>query len=217
MNSFRISKKPNGKWSIQYDSSIFLDVDNSQLQPLIDQIDSLVSRLSNKTLSPSREYIKKRGKRQFICWTDGACSGNPGPGGWAFVITDRDGNVILERSGFSEASTSNRMEMTAIIEALSSIPPTSRVHIKTDSRLIANTYNKGWRRNKNLDLWRRFDEAVRRHNSVIIEWVKGHNKIELNERADHLATTAIKDRAGITHSYGQTVSSQQVRTEQIHE
>jgi len=199
VNSFKLSKNPNGKWSIHYNSKKFPDVDGHQVQPLIDQIEFFVSRLSNEIPFPSEKHIKKGEKRQFTCWTDGACSGNPGPGGWAFVITDRDGNVIIERSGFSEATTSNRMEMTAIIETLTFIPNGSQVHIKTDSRLVANTYNKGWRRNKNLDLWKRFDDAIKRHKLVIIEWVKGHNKIKFNERADHLATTAI--RAGITHSY----------------
>ncbi|NIA08580.1 MAG: reverse transcriptase-like protein [Nitrospiraceae bacterium] len=166
----------------------------------MDQIESYVKSLASESPS-SNKYIEKKEKRQFICWTDGACSGNPGPGGWAFVITDRDGNLLVEKSGFSEVATSNRMEMTAIIRALIFIPKGSEVHIKTDSRLVANSYNKGWRRNKNLDLWRQFDDAIKRHKSVIIEWVKGHNKIELNERADHLATTAIKDRVGIVHSY----------------
>ncbi len=206
MNSFKLFKNPDETWSIHYNSRIFSDVDGHQVQPLIDQIESLVTSLCKEIPSSSKEYIEKREKRQFICWTDGACSGNPGPGGWASVITDRDGNVIVERSGFSEATTSNRMEMTAIIETLTSIPYGSQVTIKTDSRLVANTYNKGWRRNKNLDLWKQFDNAVKRHKSVAIEWVKGHNKIKFNERADHLATTAIRERGGITHSSDKMLS-----------
>ncbi len=137
-----------------------------------------------------------------FAYTDGACSGNPGPGGWGALLVARgDGAVLRERElqGGEARTTNNRMELLAAISALESLSRPSRITLVTDSQYVKNGVTgwiHGWKRNgwktaakkpvKNVDLWQRLDEAQSRH-EVTWEWVKGHAGHPENERADELA------------------------------
>jgi len=138
----------------------------------------------------------------LFAYTDGACSGNPGPGGWGALLIARDGAAIVkqrELHGGERDTTNNRMELLAAISALESLSRPSEITIITDSAYVKNgvtSWIHGWKRNgwrtsqkkpvKNEDLWRRIDEAQKR-NKVTWEWVKGHAGHPENERADELA------------------------------
>jgi len=132
--------------------------------------------------------------------TDGACKGNPGPGGWGAVI--RSGGREREVSGGEALTTNNRMELTAVIEALNALKRPCAVTLSTDSRYVMDGLTKwihGWRRNgwktadrkpvKNADLWQALVEATARHR-IAWQWVKGHAGHPDNERADKLACAA---------------------------
>lgn len=134
-------------------------------------------------------------------WTDGACSGNPGPGGWGAIL--RYGEAEKELSGAEAATTNNRMELTAAIEALNALKKPANVKLHTDSKYVMDGVTKwihGWKKKgwktadnkpvKNEDLWRALEAAANRHN-VEWQWVKGHAGDEMNERADQLARDAI--------------------------
>ncbi|MEW5737610.1 MAG: ribonuclease HI [Myxococcota bacterium] len=141
-------------------------------------------------------------------FTDGACSGNPGPGGWGVVM--RWGSVEKELFGGEEATTNNRMELLAVISALRALKRPVRVVVHTDSTYVQQGISKwihGWKKNgwktkdkqpvKNEDLWRALEEAAARHD-VEWRWVKGHAGHPENERADALARkgiAALKTRA----------------------
>lgn len=135
-------------------------------------------------------------------WTDGACSGNPGPGGWGALL--KSGEHEKELSGGEAETTNNRMELMAAIEALNALKKASRVRLHTDSVYVKDGLTKwihGWKRNgwktaakkpvKNRDLWQALDEACARHEIEWV-WVKGHAGDEGNERADALARDAAK-------------------------
>jgi ribonuclease HI len=135
-------------------------------------------------------------------WTDGACSGNPGPGGWGAVL--RYGETEKEFSGAEADTTNNRMELMAAIKALEALTRPSKVTLHTDSKYVMDGVTKwihGWKKNgwktadkkpvKNDDLWKRLDTANARHD-VAWKWVKGHADDEMNNRADELARGAIK-------------------------
>jgi ribonuclease HI len=142
-----------------------------------------------------------------IVHTDGACSGNPGPGGWGAIL--RFGGHEKELKGGEPTTTNNRMELMGAISALESLKRSCNVDIHTDSQYLrngvlswmANWKRNGWHRSdrkpvKNVDLWKRLDAAVGPH-EVRWHWVRGHAGHELNERADALAREAIADlRAG---------------------
>ena len=134
-------------------------------------------------------------------FTDGACSGNPGPGGWGAILRT-DGHE-KELSGGEKATTNNRMEMMAVIEALKALKKPSAATIHTDSRYVmdgATKWLKGWKVKgwktagkdpvKNEDLWRALDEEMARHDLKWV-WVRGHTGHADNERADALARGAI--------------------------
>lgn len=139
---------------------------------------------------------------EFIAYTDGACSGNPGPGGWgALLVATKDGAVVRERAlkGGEAHTTNNRMELMAAIEALNALGKPTEITVVTDSNYVKGGVTQwihGWKRNgwktadrkpvKNEDLWRALDAAQARH-SVTWKWVKGHAGHEENERADSLA------------------------------
>ena len=143
----------------------------------------------------------------IFAYTDGACSGNPGPGGWGALLIARDGETVLkerELSGGEALTTNNRMELMAAISALEALERAGQVTIVTDSVYVKDGLTKwinNWKRNgwktaakkpvKNEDLWKRLDEAVSRH-SVSWEWVKGHAGHEENERADELARAGME-------------------------
>jgi ribonuclease HI len=138
----------------------------------------------------------------LFAYTDGACSGNPGPGGWGVLMQAKSGDTIVRERGLSggEAlTTNNRMELLAAISALEALRTASEITIVTDSTYVKNgvtTWIHNWKRNgwrtaarkpvKNAELWQRLDEARARH-SVTWKWVKGHAGHPENERADELA------------------------------
>lgn len=139
---------------------------------------------------------------EVTIFTDGACSGNPGPGGYGVVlISGRHRKEISE--GF-RLTTNNRMELMAAITGLQALKkPGTAVKLHTDSQYIVNAVNKGWvfgwekkhfAKKKNQDLWIRFLAVYRRH-KVTIVWVKGHNNNPENERCDTLAVAAAKNNA----------------------
>ena len=134
-------------------------------------------------------------------WTDGACSGNPGPGGWGAVL--RYGGAEKELSGGESATTNNRMELMAAIQALEALKGHVKVTLHTDSKYVMEGVTKwihGWKKNgwktadkkpvKNDDLWKRLDAARDQHD-VTWKWVKGHADDVMNNRADELARGAI--------------------------
>ena len=137
-------------------------------------------------------------------WTDGACSGNPGPGGWGVVF--KSGTHEKEVYGGEPDTTNNRMEMMAAIIALETARPGRPVTLHTDSTYVKDGLTKwihGWKRNgwktaakkpvKNEDLWKRLDAAAARHADLTWKWVKGHAGDEGNERADALARLGVDE------------------------
>ena len=134
---------------------------------------------------------------KVIIHTDGACSGNPGPGGWGAVL--QYNGTVKELKGGEALTTNNRMELTAAISALNALKRKCDVELHTDSVYVKDGLTKwifGWKRNgwktadkkpvKNVELWQALDEAVQRH-VIDWRWVKGHAGDEMNERADQLA------------------------------
>ena len=139
---------------------------------------------------------------RILLYTDGACSGNPGPGGWAYVLQHPRSGREVERAGAEARTTNNRMELTAVIEGLSSLKKPSRVEIYSDSKYVLdgldswldNWIRRGWKTAakkpvKNEDLWRRLDE-LRRDHELTFHWIKGHSEHPENERCDRLAVEA---------------------------
>ena len=140
---------------------------------------------------------------EAVIYTDGACSGNPGPGGWGAVL--RYGSAVRELHGSDPLSTNNRMELTAVISALEALNRPATVTLYTDSRYVLDGITKwlpGWQRNgwrtarrqpvKNLDLWQHLVKAIAPH-EITWRWVKGHNGDPGNERADELAKEGIAE------------------------
>lgn len=156
-----------------------------------------------------------KSEKSVEIFTDGACSGNPGPGGWGAIL--RYGDVEKELAGFSRHTTNNRMELLAAICAIEALNRTTVGELTTDSsyvkdgitKWIHNWKKNGWRKSnrkpvENKDLWERLDAAVSSHN-ITWHWIRGHTGHVENERADSLAVDAIKkgqrgdlesDRAG---------------------
>jgi ribonuclease HI len=144
--------------------------------------------------------------RDITVYTDGACSGNPGPGGWAAIITEDGTERIV--SGAESRTTNQRMELTAAIEGLAAIPGRRRVHVHTDSAYVMNCFEQRWwdRWEKNgwlgagkkpvtnRDLWERLLAQVRRHD-VVWHKVRGHSGDVMNDRVDALARGAIASLA----------------------
>ena len=135
--------------------------------------------------------------KEVTIYTDGACSGNPGPGGWGVIL--RYGDIIKELSGGERATTNNKMELTGVISALSALKEPCKVSLYTDSQYIVNAINQNWlsswKKNdwkrkggelKNPELWKKLDELLNIHD-VTFNWVKGHAENEYNNRCDALA------------------------------
>lgn len=135
--------------------------------------------------------------KKVCIYTDGACSGNPGPGGWAAILTY--GENERELSGGESATTNNRMELMAVISALTALKESCEVELWTDSQYIEKAINEGWlagwkRRGwkrkggelKNIELWQELDRLLGLHR-VNFNWLKGHDGHEYNERCDALA------------------------------
>ncbi len=135
-------------------------------------------------------------------YTDGACIGNPGPGGWAAIVVENGRKRALQ--GGEADTTNNRMEILAIIKGLRAVPESSHSTVFTDSQYVVNTLTRNWKRKANQDLWVRLDEeAGKRH--VSWEWIRGHAGHPLNEEADALAYQEARARSsnspvtGLTH------------------
>ena len=137
-------------------------------------------------------------------YTDGACSGNPGPGGWAFILRHEASGKQIERSGGEPATTNNRMELMAIVMGLRALTRPARVRLVSDSEYALKglgQWLEGWKRRgwktagkqpvKNQDLWEELDALVGGH-SVEFEWIRGHAGHAENERCDQLAVEAIR-------------------------
>ncbi|MFO7804406.1 MAG: ribonuclease HI [Paracoccaceae bacterium] len=139
---------------------------------------------------------------ELFAYTDGACSGNPGPGGWGAVLIAREGDTVVREktlNGGAAQTTNNQMELMAAISALETLSKPSQVTVVTDSSYVKDGITKwifGWKAKgwktagrkpvKNEELWKRLDAATQRHD-VTWEWVKGHAGHPENERADELA------------------------------
>ena len=136
-------------------------------------------------------------------FTDGACKGNPGPGGWGAIM--KYGNHVKELNGYSSKTTNNIMEITAVIEALKSLTRPCTIILTTDSNYVKNGITKwihnwkkkGWKTSnkkpvKNKEFWLQLDLEVQRH-QIEWKWVKGHSGHLENERADELANEAVED------------------------
>ena len=140
--------------------------------------------------------------KKVVIYTDGACSGNPGPGGWGAILIYND--VKKEISGYEETTTNNRMELIAVIKAIEQLKRKCKVEIYTDSVYVKDGITKWiekWKKNswkttkkedvKNKELWVRLDELVAQQD-IEWNWVKGHADNELNNRVDELARKEIK-------------------------
>jgi len=141
-------------------------------------------------------------KATVVLYTDGACSGNPGPGGWAFVLKHIPTGKELVRSGGMKRTTNNQMELTAVIEGLSSLKRPTALEIVSDSSYVlnglsswmANWKKNGWRHKekgkwvevKNMELWQKLDQLQQIH-QLTFTWIKGHAGHPENERCDRLA------------------------------
>lgn len=137
---------------------------------------------------PAQAELAWPSQAAITLWTDGSCLGNPGPGGWAFVKKDQDGET--ERSGGSPQTTNNRMELQAAIEALESLPDTPQdVVLYSDSQLLVKSMSEGWKRRANLDLWEHLDRLASKHR-ITWRWVRGHEGQTENERCNTLAQAA---------------------------
>ncbi len=141
-------------------------------------------------------------KARIEIFTDGACSGNPGIGGWGALLRYKD--VEKELSGGEAQTTNNRMELTAVIEALKALKTECNITLYTDSKYVMNGINEwleNWKKNgwktsnkkngvKNIDLWQQLDELIKKH-EIRWVWVKGHNGHPENERVDTLARNEV--------------------------
>ena len=146
---------------------------------------------------------KNKGKSEVLLFTDGGCSGNPGPGGWAFVLQHPDSGKELQRSGGERETTNNRMELTAVIRGLESLTRRTQVEVFTDSVYVGKGFSEwmpkwkanGWQRRpnggvvKNLDLWKTLDQLLGKH-KVTFTHIRGHTGHPENERCDAAAVAA---------------------------
>lgn len=143
-------------------------------------------------------------------FTDGACSGNPGPGGWGFILRHPATGKQIERSGGEAATTNNRMELQAVIEGLRALTKPSLIDLTSDSQYVLNGLKEwmdNWKRRgwktaskqpvKNQDLWEELD-VLRATHSIRFHWIRGHNEHPENTRCDELAVAAARKAAAGT-------------------
>jgi len=142
-------------------------------------------------------------QKKILIFTDGACSGNPGPGGWGAIL--RYGTTERELSGGERETTNNRMELTAVIQALAALKEPCDVTIYSDSKYVTDAVEKGWARGwrargwvkadkkpaLNADLWQQLLTLLEQHHARFV-WIKGHNEHPENERCDRLAVAESK-------------------------
>ncbi|MEO5376183.1 MAG: ribonuclease HI [Magnetococcus sp. DMHC-6] len=146
--------------------------------------------------------LTREGLKRVEIYTDGACSGNPGPGGWGVLL--RFGAYEKQLSGFEASTTNNRMEMQAVIEALSALKQSCQIVLTTDSTYVKNGITQwisGWKKNnwrksdgkpvKNEDLWKKMDTLCQKH-VIKWHWVRGHDGHHENEVVDQLARKAVQ-------------------------
>ena len=166
------------------------------------------------TVPPPSQRVTVRDDVQVVAWTDGGCRKNPGPGGWGVVLVHLGTGTTLLRCGGGPEVTNNRMELTAIAEALDAFSRRVRVEVRTDSRFAIDALSKwmpGWKRRgwkkkdgeppTNLDVFQRLDGLLQRHD-VVFTWVRGHSGEPGNERADALCNQAMDAlQAGRDPSY----------------
>lgn len=141
-------------------------------------------------------------KSEVTIYCDGACKGNPGPGGWGAVLECK--GVTKEINGYDKHTTNNKMELTAAIKALRELIKPCNVTLYTDSQYVVRGISEwmpGWKKKnwktatgpvKNIELWKELDELTKDHN-INWQWVRGHSGVAGNERADQLANDAISD------------------------
>jgi ribonuclease HI len=156
-----------------------------------------------EVLTPEEVLARYRGGPRTGVFTDGSCEGNPGPGGWGFVWVEDD-RVIEQRSGVDAATTNNRMELTALIEAYRALPESHRIQVYSDSQLCVKTVNewaagwerRGWRRKggpiANLELVRELYALAGAHPQVELCWIRAHDGSRWNEYADALASAYLR-------------------------
>jgi len=154
-------------------------------------------------LSPEEVLARYRGGPTNGVFTDGSCEGNPGPGGWGVVWVENDA-VRAEKSGVDPATTNNRMELTALIEAFSMLPQDADVTVYSDSELCVKTINewaagweaRGWRRKggpiKNLELVQTLYALARAHPKARLRWIRAHDGSRWNEYVDALASAYMR-------------------------
>lgn len=127
-------------------------------------------------------------------YTDGACIGNPGPGGWAAILLNGEKRKVI--SGGVDHTTSQRMEVTAAIQGLAILKQPCAVSLFSDSQYLVSTMMKGWKRRANHDLWEALDREAARHQVRFVK-VPGHSGVPLNEEADRVATREARARAQV--------------------
>jgi len=139
-------------------------------------------------------------------YTDGSCLGNPGRGGYSFIVLDSKDNIKYHESKGYDLTTNNRMELMAVIAALKSFKSKKSIYIYTDSNYIKRALTEGWLENwiandwktksnkkvKNIDLWKELLELINYHNDVRIKWIKAHSTNKINNLCDNLAKKAAK-------------------------
>lgn len=161
-------------------------------------------RDSGPLLTPEQVLQRYTSGPKSGVFTDGSCEGNPGPGGWGFVWVEDD-RIVQEGCGSDGDTTNNRMELTALIEALRALPSDAEISVYSDSQLCVKTVNewapgwerRGWKRKSgpiaNLELVKEFYALARARPGVRIEWIKAHDGSRWNEYADALASRHLTD------------------------
>ena len=170
------------------DAAVLLEISYLKNVPIVYIV------LKNKLMTPKKDYVE--------IWTDGACKGNPGVGGWGAILRYQQNEK--EISGGEPNTTNNRMELKAVIEALKALKRSCNITIYTDSVYVKNgitLWLKNWKQKawqtsnnkpvKNIELWQELDELASKHN-ISWQWVKGHSGHPENERADNLASSQAK-------------------------
>jgi ribonuclease HI len=156
-------------------------------------------------LTPEQVLERHHGGPKSGVFTDGACEGNPGPGGWGFVWVDED-RIVAQKHGSDPATTNNRMELMALIEAFRALPVDAHETVFSDSELCVKTINewasawerRGWKRKTgpiaNLELVRTLYDLARSHPHVKLRWIKAHDGSRWNEYVDALANNFLRER-----------------------